>query len=76
VTLIRSYLSFAGGTLVRKNLDAAAFVVYQSVRGTMLAYLLEEPAGVNDAAIVEELSSMLTGYLVGGERDSSVEVTG
>lgn len=66
VTLIRSYLSLAGAALVRKNLDAAAFVVYQSVRATMLGYLLEEPAGVNDAAIVEELSSMLTAYLVGG----------
>lgn len=74
VTLIRSYLSLAGAGLVRKNLDAAAFVVYQSVRGSMLAYLLEEPAGVNDVAIVEELSSMLTGYLVGAEREAPATV--
>ena len=67
VTLIRSFLSLAGSKLCRTNLDAAAFVVYQSVRASMLAYLLEEPAGVDDAAMAEELSALLTSYLVGGE---------
>jgi len=65
VTLVRSFLSLAGPSLIRKNLDAAAFVVYQSVRASMLAYLLEEPAGVDDRALVEELSALLTSYLVG-----------
>ncbi|MFZ5896202.1 MAG: TetR/AcrR family transcriptional regulator [Myxococcota bacterium] len=67
VTLIRGFLSLAGPALVRRNLDAAAFVVYQSVRASMLAYLLEEPVGVDDAALVEEISAMLTSYLVGGD---------
>lgn len=68
VTLVRSFLSLAGPSLIRKNLDAAAFVVYQSVRASMLAYLLEEPAGVDDRALVEELSALLTSYLVGVEQ--------
>ncbi|MGC4087793.1 MAG: TetR/AcrR family transcriptional regulator [Polyangiaceae bacterium] len=68
VNLVRSFLSLAGPSLCRQNTDAAAFVVYQSVRASMLAYLLEEPAGVDDAALVEELSALLTNYLVGAER--------
>jgi AcrR family transcriptional regulator len=67
VSLVRSFLSLAGPSLIRKNLDAAAFVVYQSVRASMLAYLLEEPAGVDDRALVEELSALLTSYLVGSD---------
>ena len=46
------------------NLDAAAFVVYQSVRATMLGYLLERPAGIDDSALTEELADLVERYLV------------
>jgi hypothetical protein len=46
------------------NLDAAAFVIYHSVRATMLARLLEGPVGLSDAALVDELADLLLRYLL------------
>lgn len=65
VSMIRSFLALAGVGVRRKNLDAAAFVVYQSVRATMLAYLLECPPGVDDAALVDETTELVLAHLVG-----------
>lgn len=65
VSMIRSFLALAGVGVRRKNLDAAAFVVYQSVRATMLAYLLERPPGLDDAALVDEATELVLAYLVG-----------
>jgi hypothetical protein len=65
VTVIRSFLMLGGAALKPRNLDAAAFVVYQSVRASMLAYLLEQPAGVDDATLVDELSALVSAYLIG-----------
>jgi AcrR family transcriptional regulator len=67
VTMIRSFLVLAGPGIRRTNLDAAAFVVYQSVRASMLAYLLERPPGLDDAALVDEATELILGYLVGPE---------
>jgi AcrR family transcriptional regulator len=69
VALIRSFLALAGMSIRRTNLDAAAFVIYQAVRAAMLAYLLESPPGVDDAALVEEVTALVLGYLV---EDTSV----
>ena len=33
----------------------------------MLAYLLENPSGVDDAALVEELTDLVVSYLPGAE---------
>jgi hypothetical protein len=49
----------------RQNHDVAAFVVYNSVRATMLARLLEAPAGLDDTALVEELTDLVVSYLIG-----------
>lgn len=65
VAVIRSFLALDVARVERRNLDAAAFVVYQSVRATMLAYLLEQPPGVDDSVLVEELSVLISRYLVG-----------
>ena len=43
----------------------AAFVIYNSVRATMLARLLEAPARLDDTALVEELSDLVVSYLIG-----------
>jgi hypothetical protein len=37
------------------------------VRATMLAYLLESPAGVDDAVLVSEITELIVGYLVARE---------
>jgi len=60
---IRAFLALAGDRIRRKHIDAAAFVVYQSVRASMLAYLLESPAGVSSEALLEELTDLILSYL-------------
>jgi AcrR family transcriptional regulator len=64
VGAVRSFLSVTGLPLRRSNLDAAAFVVFQSVRATMLSYLLERPPTVSEEALTEELTDLLLRYLV------------
>ncbi len=46
IGIIRHFLSATRAPVRRKNLEAAAFVAYQSVRATMLASLLERPPGL------------------------------
>ncbi|MBX3263071.1 MAG: TetR/AcrR family transcriptional regulator [Labilithrix sp.] len=64
IALVRHFLAATGAPVRRKNVDAAAFVAFQCVRATMLASLLESPAGLNDEALVEELVDLLLRYLV------------
>jgi AcrR family transcriptional regulator len=63
VALVKAFLSMAGPRLRQANLEAAAFVIYQSVRATMLSYLLENPAGVADEVIVAEVTELVVRYL-------------
>lgn len=64
VALVRHFLAATNAPVRRKNLEAAAFVAFQCVRATMLASLLETPAGLNDETLVEELADLLLRYLV------------
>jgi AcrR family transcriptional regulator len=64
VTAIRGFLCLSKGPMRRTNLDAAAFVIFQSVRASMLAYLLERPAAVDEAALVDELVDLTVTYLL------------
>ena len=64
VTAIHAFLSHTDLPLRRTNLDAAAFVIYHSVRATMLARLLEAPPGLDDRVLVDELADLLVGYLI------------
>jgi AcrR family transcriptional regulator len=64
VGIIRHFLAATGPTVRRQNLDAAAFVAFQSVRATMLASLLEQPPGVDEATLVEESVDLVLRYLV------------
>lgn len=64
VSLVRSVLTGARLTCRRKNVDAAAFVAYQSVRAAMMAHLLESPPGIDEAALTDELADLLHRYLV------------
>jgi AcrR family transcriptional regulator len=68
VSALRAFFAHAGLPIRRQNHDVAAFVIYNSVRATMLARLLENPAGLDDAALVEELSDLVVSYLIGTSR--------
>ena len=63
VGLVKAFLTLAGDRIRQANLEAAAFVAYQSVRATMLSYLLESPAGVDDSVLVDELTELIVRYL-------------
>jgi len=63
VGLLRALLHAAGPRIRAGHREAAAFVAYQSVRATLLAYLLESPAGVDDAMMVDELTELVVRYL-------------
>ncbi len=67
IALVRHFLAASGAPVRRQNVDAAAFVAFQCVRATMLASLIESPAGLNNDAMVEELSDLLLRYLVDDE---------
>jgi HEPN domain-containing protein len=67
--VIKAFLVHAGSRIRRKDRDAAAFVVYQSVRASMLAYLIEAPAGVDERALVDELTDLIVRYLSEPEAD-------
>jgi AcrR family transcriptional regulator len=66
IDLVRHFLTVTKAPIARRNLEAAAFIVYQSVRATMLAYLLERPPGLDKEGLIEELGQLLTGYLLPG----------
>jgi AcrR family transcriptional regulator len=64
VGIIRHFLEASPGRLRRRNLDAAAFVAFQSVRATMLAMLLERPARLSEEDLVAELVDLVLSYLI------------
>lgn len=68
VSTIRSFLVAGNLRVRRENLDAAAFVIFQSVRATMLARLLEAPANLDDDTLVEELTDLIVRYVVDESR--------
>jgi AcrR family transcriptional regulator len=65
IQVIRHFLAATDAPIRPRNIDAAAFLVYQSVRATMLAYLLERPPGLDADSLSEELTSLVMGYLLG-----------
>ncbi|HEY5147514.1 MAG TPA: TetR/AcrR family transcriptional regulator [Polyangiaceae bacterium] len=67
IGIIRHFLSATRAPVRRKNLDAAAFVAYQSVRATMLASLLERPPGLGHEELIAEVADLVMRYLVRGK---------
>ncbi len=70
VDTIRGFLTLANVSLRRPRVDVAAFVIFHSVRACMLARLLEAPPGVDDDAMLEELTDLIVRYLVNADGDS------
>jgi len=66
VAIVRHFLSATRAPIRRKNIEAAAFVAFQSVRATMLASLLERPPGLDEATLVDEVADLILRYLVEG----------
>jgi AcrR family transcriptional regulator len=64
VGIIRHFLGATDAPIRRKNVDAAAFVAFQSVRATMLASLLERPPGLGESDLIEEIADLVLRYLV------------
>ncbi len=67
VEMLRSFLEMTSFAIKRKNRHAAAFVLYHSVRATMLAAIMEEPLGLSDESLVGEVTDMVLSHLL---RDS------
>jgi AcrR family transcriptional regulator len=64
VETLRAFFESTIFPIRRPNKHAAAFVLYQSVRATMLAKILEEPPGLGDDTLVEELTDLVVSYLI------------
>jgi AcrR family transcriptional regulator len=62
--IVRHFLTASPAPIRRKNVDAAAFVVFQSVRAAMLAHLLWRPPGLDESTLVDEVADMVLRYLV------------
>jgi AcrR family transcriptional regulator len=63
VETLRAFFESTIFPIRRKSKHAAAFVLYQSVRATMLAKILEEPPGISDEILTEELTDLVVSYL-------------
>jgi AcrR family transcriptional regulator len=74
IAVVRNFLATSSLPIRRKNLDAAAFVVFQSVRASMLARMLEQPPGLDDDTLAEELTDMVLRYLVADSPASACEL--
>jgi len=64
IAIIRSFLSASRAQLRCEDLEAASFIAYQSVRATMLACLLERPAGLDLDTLVTQVVDLVVRYLV------------
>lgn len=73
IDLIRHFLSATKAPIVRSNVEAVAFILYQSVRATMLAHLLERPPGLDAERLIEELTELIMAYLFGPEERGAAE---
>lgn len=71
IELVRYFLTASRAPLRVTDVEAASFIIYQSVRATMLAHLLERPHGLDVDRLIEELTRFLTSYVLGGGEPSS-----
>lgn len=76
IGVVRGFLAMSSLPIRRKNLDAAAFVVFQSVRASMLARMLESPPGLDDETLTHELTDLVIRYLVNEPVAADAKVDG
>ena len=64
IAIVRTFLSASRAHLRCDDLEATSFTAYQSVRATMLACLLERPAGLSIETLVSQVVDLVVRYLV------------
>lgn len=64
IAIIRTFLHSSRDVVRVEDVEAAAFVAYQSVRATMLAFLLERPPGLDLDRLVAQLADLVVRYIV------------
>ena len=64
IEIVRHFLRATSAPTRTKSVDAAAFVVFQSVRATMLAWMLERPPGLDEETLIQEVVDLVLRYLV------------
>jgi AcrR family transcriptional regulator len=64
IEVVRHFLLATSAPMRPKNIEAAAFVVVQAVRATMLACLLERPPGLDEQTLIREVVDLVLCYLV------------
>lgn len=72
IELVRYFLTTTRAPLRVNDVEAASFIIYQSVRATMLAHLLERPHGLDVNRLIRELTHFLTAYVLGGNEAPAV----
>lgn len=65
IEVVRYFLSSTRAPIQTTNIGAAAFLIFQSVRAAMLAFLLEKPPGLDIDRLIDELTNLLIRYLLG-----------
>ena len=68
IEFLRSFLSMTPWPVAGKSPAVTAFILYHSVRATMLAYMLEAPPSISDRVLVDELTDLVLSYLQGHNR--------
>lgn len=64
IAIIRTFLLSSRDVVRTEDVEAAAFVAYQAVRATMLAFLLERPPGLDLERLVTQLVDLVVRYIV------------
>jgi hypothetical protein len=64
IEIVRHFLLATSAPIRPKDVEAAAFVVVQAVRATMLACLLERPPGLDEEKLIQEVVDLVLCYLV------------
>jgi AcrR family transcriptional regulator len=64
VSRLRAFFDATPWPIRKDKTHATAFVLYQSVRASLLAYLLEQPAGLSDEDLVSELTDLILAHLL------------
>jgi AcrR family transcriptional regulator len=73
IDIVRHFLVASSVPILPKSAEAAAFVVFQSVRAIMLACLLERPPGLDEETLIREVADLLLRYLVRQDEAPSVK---
>lgn len=69
VETLRSFFAITGFRIGRTNHHAAAFVLYHSVRATLLAAIMEDTLALSDQILTDEVSELIVSYLLAAKNE-------